>query len=209
MPCIVLQHGRACFLLHSQLSTTNHLRCGSHNSYPCESLSFASSPTGRLPRTLQRLRCVQFCYVSTCRTRLAANLGGPQGGAQTGRSPGGARGKLSHQLRNQNVAPLPSSAARPESSTLGGFQERYGEWYQSEITNIQSIMAVSNKQCPGHVRNQVAHISPIVVANAQHSTDTNYCAVHLRSTAKKVERSGPLAPIFRVPPPWGGTHKRT
>ena len=54
-------------------------------------------------------------------------------------SGGGAGGKLSLQLRNQNVAPLPSSTTRPESSSLGGSQERHGEWYQSEITNIQSI----------------------------------------------------------------------
>ena len=32
------------------------------------------------------------------------------------------------------VAPLPSSATRPRSSSLGGSQERHGEWYQSEIT---------------------------------------------------------------------------
>ena len=96
--------------------------------YPCESFSFVSSPIGQLPYTLQCLRCICFRFVFACQTQL---VGRGSGRAKSGGGPGG---KLSHQLRNQNVAPLPSSATHPKSSSLGGSQERHGEWHQSEIT---------------------------------------------------------------------------
>ena len=61
-----------------------------------------SSRSPGLPSSTARgllLACALLCAVqdcmSACRTRLAANPRDPQGGAQTGRSPGGAGGKLS------------------------------------------------------------------------------------------------------------------
>ena len=49
-----------------------------------------SSSTARGRCLAYALLCVAQGRMSACRTRPAANRGGPQGGTQTGRSPGGA-----------------------------------------------------------------------------------------------------------------------
>ena len=51
----------------------------------------------------QRRCCLQNSCVSVCRTRALAALETPRGGLgfETGRCPGGARGELSLELRNQ------------------------------------------------------------------------------------------------------------
>ena len=50
------------------------------------------------------LLCAAQRCMSACRTRVAANPGGPQGGAQTGRRWGGAGGKLSQSGSETNDA---------------------------------------------------------------------------------------------------------
>ena len=56
-----------------------------------------SSPVGHLFLLLAAPLLPLNSLVSVCRTRLEANPGGPQGGAQTGRSPGGGAGGKLHQ----------------------------------------------------------------------------------------------------------------
>ena len=87
----------------------------------------------KLPHTLQRLHCVRFHFVSACWTWAKLNLGSPKEGLRQGDVRGGWR-EAEPPAPKPNVAPLPSSAARTRSSSLGGSQERQGEWYQSNIT---------------------------------------------------------------------------
>ena len=64
---------------------------GSLEPSPC-SLGLSSSPGSGGCSSCALLCAVQGC-MSAFRTELAANPGGPQGGAQTGRSPGGGAGR--------------------------------------------------------------------------------------------------------------------
>ena len=70
------------------------------------------------------LSCALICAVqgrmSVCRTGPAANPGGPQGGAQTGRRPGGGwREADPSWAPKPNVVPPPCGAARPGSRGTG------------------------------------------------------------------------------------------
>ena len=54
------------------------------------------------------------------------------------------KGDRSTNVETLSLVPLPSSAARPRSTALGGFQERQREWYQSEITKYSEHHNVFN-----------------------------------------------------------------
>ena len=75
------------------------------------------------------LSCALLCALqgrmSACRTRPAANPGGPQGGAQTGRSPGGGGWTEAEppQLRNQMLRGFPRYPARTFSARWNGHTE--------------------------------------------------------------------------------------
>ena len=57
---------------------------------------------------------------------------------------GGGRREAESLAPTSNVAPLPSSAMRPESFSVGGSQERHIEWYQSIIAEHSERNSVFN-----------------------------------------------------------------
>ena len=86
------------------------------------------------------LLCAALGRMSACRTRPAANPGGPQGGAQTGRSPGGGGWTEAEpsRLRNQMLRGFSRYPARTFSALTNGHTETHtGDQNSESITNYK------------------------------------------------------------------------
>ena len=91
-------HPAALLLLSPACSRTNILSWSLDLSPP--SLGFSpSTQSGRCSSSARF--CAAQGRMSACRTRPAANPGGPQGGAQTGRRPGGGAGRKLSRPRSE------------------------------------------------------------------------------------------------------------
>ena len=95
------------------------------------------------------LLCASQGRMSACRTRPAANPGGPQGGAQTGRSPGGGAGrKLSRpRFETKGCGGFPGTPPGPSrlSERTHGDSHTGDQNSQEGITNLQSAPHYNHK----------------------------------------------------------------